>query len=147
MLSTVPAPFIIAHWFSKARWIGTLAVFADTLIRLGIPTPFSDMAQGNWSPAILMALASMFNGFVWELWKWGSTHPDPLPITNPNYWQYDVPYVDIIHLFAEMPVLGYFGYLPFGLLVWVMFIWAGRVFGFDCALLKGEQRRVRGGSA
>ena len=139
MLSTVPAPFIIAHWFSKARWIGTLAVFADTLIRLGIPTPFSDMAQGNWSPAILMALASMFNGFVWELWKWGSTHPDPLPITNPNYWQYDVPYVDIIHLFAEMPLLGYFGYLPFGLLVWVMFIWAGRVFGFDCALLKGNQ--------
>ena len=118
-----------------ALWVGTLAVFAGSLIRLDIPTPFSDMAQGNWSPAILMALSSMFNGFMWELWNWGSAHPDPVPVTNPNYWQYDVPYVDIIHVFSEMPLLGYFGYLPFGLLVWVMFIWAGRVFGFDTALL------------
>lgn len=123
-----------------ALWVGTLAVFAGALIRLGIPSPFSDMAQGNWSPAILMALSSMFNGFVWELWNWGSAHPNPLPVTNPNYWQYDVPYVDIIHVFSEMPLLGYFGYLPFGLLVWVMFIWAGRVFGFDTALLRATGR-------
>lgn len=39
-----------------ALWVGTLAVFAGTLIRLGISTPFADMAQGNWSPMILMAL-------------------------------------------------------------------------------------------
>lgn len=124
--------------FFWALWVGTLAVFAGTLMRLGIPTPFGDLAQGNWSPMILMALASMFNGFFWELWNWGSAHPDPLPVSNPNYWMYDVPYVDVIHLFAEMPLLGYAGYLPFGLLVWVIFIWAGRVFGFDTRLLKGE---------
>ncbi len=119
-----------------ALWVGTLAVFAGTLIRLGINTPFSDMANGNWSPMILMALSSMFNGFFWELWNWGSAHPDPTPMTNPNYWMYDVPYVDVIHIFAEMPLLGYFGYLPFGLLVWVVFIWAGKVFGFNTDLLK-----------
>ena len=129
-----------------ALWVGTLAVFAGTLIRLGIPTPFSDMAQGNWSPMILMALSSLFNGFFWELWNWGSAHPYPLPLTNPNYWMYDVPYVDIIHLFAEMPLLGYFGYLPFGLLVWVMFIWAGKLFGFNTDLLKGD-KATSGGSA
>jgi hypothetical protein len=28
-----------------------------------------------------------------------------------------------------------------------MFIWAGRVFGFDTDLLKGKQRRRSGGSA
>ena len=134
------------HPFFWALWVGTLAVFAGALIRLGIPTPFSDMAQGNWSPMILMALASLFNGFFWELWNWGSAHPNALPVTNSNYWMYDVPYVDIIHLFAEMPLLGYFGYLPFGLLVWVMFIWAGRVFGFDTCLLKGGDRATSGGS-
>ncbi len=117
-------------------WVGTLAVIAGSLIRLNIPTPFSDVAQGNWSPLILMALSSMFNGFFWEMWNFGSTHPNPLPITNPNYWTYDVPYVNVMHIFSEMPLLGYFGYLPFGLLVWVMFIWAGKVFGFETDLLK-----------
>jgi hypothetical protein len=33
-----------------------------------------------------------------------------------------------------MPILGYFGYLPFGILVWVFFIWAGKILGFDSAL-------------
>jgi len=134
---------IFPYPFFWALWVGTLAVFTGTLSRLGLPTPFSDMENGNWSPAILMGLSSMFNGIFWELWNWGSTHPNPLPVTNPNYWMYDVPYVDVIHIFSEMPLLGYFGYLPFGLLVWVMFIWAGRVFGFDAALLTGKQETSR----
>jgi hypothetical protein len=29
-------------------------------------------------------------------------------------WQYSIPYVQVLHLF-EMPILGYAGYLPFGL--------------------------------
>lgn len=119
-----------------ALWIGGLMVFAGTLIRLDIPTPFSALANGNWSPMVLMALAALFNGFFWEVWNWGSNQATALPITNPNYWVYDVPYLNVIHLFAEMPLLGYFGYLPFGLLAWVMFIWAGQVFGFNTALLK-----------
>ena len=69
------------------------------------------------------------------MWNYGSAHPE-LPVTNPNYWMYDVPYVNVIHVFSEMPLLGYMGYMPFGLLVWVMFIWAGKVFGFDTELLK-----------
>ena len=118
-----------------AQWIATLTVLAGTLMRLGIPTPFDDLAQGNWSPMILMALASMINGFFWELWNYGSAHPE-LPITNPNYWQYDIPYVNVIHIFSDMPLLGYFGYLPFGLLTWVIFIWAGKVFNFNTKLLQ-----------
>jgi len=118
-----------------AQWVATLAVFAGTLMRLGIPTPFTYLAQGNWSPMIVMAVASMLNGFFWEMWNYGSAHPE-LPVTNPNYWDYDIPYVNIIHIFSEMPLLGYFGYLPFGLLAWVIFIWAGKVFNFNTQLLK-----------
>jgi len=50
-------------------------------------------------------------------------------------------YVNVIHIFAEMPLLGYIGYLPFGILVWVVFIWAGALFGFDAGLLKGDQNK------
>lgn len=115
-------------------WIGPMAVVTGQLQRLGVWTPFTAMREGNWSPAILIALASLFNGFLWEFWNWGSAQPPGLPPTNPNYWIYDIPYVNVIHLWAEMPLLGYFGYLPFGVLVWVVFIWAGRMFGFDASL-------------
>jgi hypothetical protein len=40
----------------------------------------------------------------------------------------------VIHIHAEMPLLGYAGYLPFGVLAWVLFAWAGQLFGFDSNL-------------
>lgn len=115
-------------------WVGPLAVFSGLLIQKQVWTPFTAMSQGNWSPMILMALSSLFNGFFWEMWNYGSAHPDPSLQTNPNYWIYDIPYVNIIHIFAEMPLLGYFGYLPFGILVWIVFLWAGKLLGFDTRL-------------
>lgn len=125
-------------------WIGPMAVIVGQMIRLNVWTPFSAMAQGNWSPAVLVALASLFNGFLWEFWNYGSAQPAGLPPTNPNYWIYDIPYVNVIHFYAEMPLLGYFGYLPFGILVWVVFLWAGQLFGFNASLdltpVEGQRR-------
>ena len=121
-------------------WIGPLAIFSGQLIRKGIWNPFTAMAEGNWGPALLMALSAMFNGFFWELWNWGSAHPAQ-PVTNPNYWMYDIPYVNVIHIFAEMPLLGYMGYMPFGILAWAIFIWLGALFRFDTKLLKGDQNK------
>jgi hypothetical protein len=123
-----------------AMWVGPLSVLSGLLICNKIWTPFTAMAQGNWSPVMLVALSSLFTGFFWEMWNHGSEHINqispfsPLAPTNPNYWIYDIPYVNVIHLFSEMPLLGYFGYLPFGILVWVFFIWAGKVLGFDSDL-------------
>ncbi|WP_031437315.1 hypothetical protein [Methylobacter tundripaludum] len=120
-------------------WIGTLAIFSGQLLRKGVWNPFTAMAEGNWSPALLVALSSLCNGFLWELWNWGSNANPAFPATNPNYWIYDIPYVNVIHIFSEMPLLGYMGYMPFGILVWVVFIWLGALFGFDTALLKDDQ--------
>jgi hypothetical protein len=49
------------------------------------------------------ALAALVCGFFWEMWNWHSLAK----------WVYDVPYVTRFKIF-EMPLLGYFGYLPFG---------------------------------
>ena len=117
-----------------AMWIAPLIGLAGILMMQNIWTPFNALAEGNWSPVLLIALSSLFNGFFWEVWNFGSAHP-ATPVTNPNYWIYDIPYVNVIHIFAEMPLLGFFGYLPFGVLVWVVFIWAGKVFGFNTKLL------------
>lgn len=122
-----------------AMWIGPLAVVAGMLIRHKVWTPFAAMARGDWSPMVLAALASLFTGFSWELWNYGSGHSQPGLQTNPNYWIYEVPYVNIGHVFSEMPLLGYFGYLPFGILVWVAFVWVGAVTGFDTRLTGEEE--------
>jgi hypothetical protein len=119
-------------------WIGPLLGFAGLLIALKIWTPFAALANGNWSPMLLMALSTLLNGFFWEVWNYGSAHP-ATPMTNPNYWMYDIPYVNVIHIFAEMPLVGYFGYLPFGILAWLIFIWSGKVFGFNTSLLANEK--------
>jgi len=62
-----------------------------------------------------------------------------LPLTNPNYWVYDIPCVNVIHIFAEMPLLGYLGYIPFGIMAWVVFIWLGALFSFDTGLRKNDK--------
>jgi hypothetical protein len=135
----VVAMVFLPHPLFWVVWIGTLAIFAGMLIRLNIWTPFTALAQGNWGPMILMALGTLFNGFFWEFWNYGSAHP-VLPVTNPNYWIYDIPYVNVIHIHSEMPLLGYLGYMPFGIMAWVMFIWAGKLFGFNTQLLDSEQK-------
>lgn len=123
-----PHPFFLVLWF------GPLCILSGLLIRKGVWTPFTAIAQGNWSPLIMVALASLITGFFWELWNYGSAHPDPLLKTNLNYWVYNIPYVNVLHGLSEMPVVGYAGYLPFGIVVWLSFTWTGLVFRFDTSL-------------
>ncbi len=122
-----------------ALWIGPLCVFGGALVRHGVWTPFTALARGNWGPLLLSALAALFTGFFWELWNYGSANLREGPPTNPNYWIYEIPYANVGHLFSEMPLLGYFGYLPFGILVWLAFIWTGAVAGFDTRLTGEEE--------
>jgi len=66
---------------------------------------FSSVAQGDWRPIWLSALGGIICGFFWEMWNWHSGYP---------HWVYSIPWVQRFHLF-EMPLLGYAGYLPFGI--------------------------------
>jgi hypothetical protein len=118
-----------------AVWIGPFAVMTGILMKYNIWNPFTDIAKGNWTAGVLIGVSSLCNGFFWEMWNYGSMTPLPEHITNPNYWRYDIPYVNVIHIFSEMPLLGYFGYIPFGVLVWQVFIWSGKMFNFDSQIL------------
>ena len=128
----IAAMVIWPYPFFWVVWIGPFAVISGILVKCNISNTFIDIAEeGDWSGGVLMGLASLFNGFVWEFWNYGSTHLGITTPTNPNYWDYNIPYVDVIFIFSDMPLLGYFGYIPFGVLVWQTFIWAGNVFGFN----------------
>lgn len=65
---------------------------------------FPEVAGGDWQRIYRFGLAALICGFFWEMWN----------LHSLAKWIYSVPYVDRFHLF-EMPLLGYTGYLPFGL--------------------------------
>jgi hypothetical protein len=65
---------------------------------------FSEMAAGDWSGAMAAALAAIICGGFWEMWNYFSLAK----------WDYSIPLVHRFQIF-EMPLLGYAGYLPFGL--------------------------------
>jgi hypothetical protein len=85
-------------------WLSPLILIASLQCLRGQQTLFSDLAQGNWRNIVLLALAALVCGFFWELWN----------VHSQAKWIYTVPYVGRFKLF-EMPILGYAGYLPFGL--------------------------------
>jgi hypothetical protein len=87
-----------------ALWLAPLLVLAGLQKLIAGESLFEPLARGDWRPVLLPALAALVCGLFWEMWNWGSA----------AQWHYSVPYVQRFHLFA-MPLLGYTGYLPFGL--------------------------------
>ena len=69
------------------------------------PHTLSGIPSGDWRPAVSSVFAALLCGIFWETWNFGSTAK----------WVYVIPYVDALHVF-EMPLIGYAGYLPFGIL-------------------------------
>jgi hypothetical protein len=65
---------------------------------------FREIAAGDWSGAVAAALAAIICGGFWEMWNYFSLAK----------WEYSIPLVHRFQIF-EMPLLGYAGYLPFGL--------------------------------
>jgi hypothetical protein len=85
-------------------WVSPLLIIVSLQGLRGRPTLLSPLCRGQWRRLYLLAAAALVCGLFWELWNFGSCAK----------WIYTVPYVNRFRLF-EMPVLGYAGYLPFGL--------------------------------
>lgn len=110
-------------------WVGPPLVLSAALAGLGFWTPFRPISRGVWSHSVIAGLASVVNGVFWELWNYGSEYfrGGAAHSLNPNYWFYEIPYVNVLHPFSRMPLLGYFGYLPFGGLAWVCWLVAAHL--------------------
>ena len=85
-------------------WLAPLLLLAAAGAVAGRPAFFPEAANGDWRRIFRFALAALICGFFWEMWN----------LHSLAKWIYSIPYVERCHLF-EMPVLGYAGYLPFGL--------------------------------
>jgi hypothetical protein len=99
-------------YFYAALW------FAPLLLAIGVSLLhrrtgwWTGIAAGDWREAGSWALAALACGVFWELWNFPSAAK----------WIYTVPFVQRWMIF-EMPLLGYAGYLPFGLECAVAVAW------------------------
>ena len=85
-------------------WTAPLAILLS-LQMLGPGGPLlAALGSGRWPVWAAAALSGLVCGFFWEMWNYHSL----------ARWEYAVPWVERFHIF-EMPLLGYAGYLPFGI--------------------------------
>ncbi|HEX7003579.1 MAG TPA: hypothetical protein VF168_05300 [Trueperaceae bacterium] len=90
---------------------GAIYLILDPLNHLlGKASLLDRLERGDWRPVASLAAGALMTGFFWELWNYFS-YPK---------WVYDIPGVGFLHIF-EMPLLGYLGYLPFGLELFALF--------------------------
>lgn len=85
-------------------WIAPLLLLVALQVLMGERTLLYPVMQGDWRALYLPALAALQCGLLWEMWNYYSAAK----------WVYAIPYVQRFEIF-EMPLLGYAGYLPFGI--------------------------------
>jgi hypothetical protein len=89
-------------WMTPLVWMG-FAFFLDPLVgRMGGRSILAEFFTGHLRSLALFFLAGVISGLLWEFWNYWAL----------SKWKYDVPYWGHVKLF-EMPVLGFFGFMPF----------------------------------
>lgn len=90
-------------------WISIVFLLEPLCLSLGRRAFTSDLARGDWRTWFALWCGGLMCGFFWELWNFWS-YPK---------WIYHVPGVGFAKVF-EMPLLGYLGYLPFAMELWLV---------------------------
>jgi hypothetical protein len=90
-------------------WTSIVLVLEPINAWLKRPSLLEQAGRGEWGAAISLAVGALVCGFFWEMWNF---HSFPK-------WVYHTPGAEFAHVF-EMPLLGYGGYLPFGLEIFAL---------------------------
>jgi hypothetical protein len=104
-LACVPLLYLLPDQAFPLVWVAPWCVLDGVAeLRGRRPNVLALVREGRAGPVLLVAVAGLGTGILWELWNWGAV----------PHWDYRIPYVGFLPLF-EMPVLGYLGYPPFAL--------------------------------
>lgn len=115
-----PSPYLAAPVF-----LGFVFLLDPLNARAGDESLLRDMRQGNYSRLTNLLLAGFICGGLWEFWNFWARAK----------WIYTVPIFGDIKIF-EMPVLGYFGFPPFALECFAMYVFVRRL------LWRGPRRPI-----
>jgi hypothetical protein len=90
--------------FHSLVWVAPLLIIVALKSLRDEPHPLQHLIRMDWTGPASAVLAALICGFFWEMWNFYSLAK----------WKYSIPFVQRFEIF-EMPLLGYAGYLPFGL--------------------------------
>jgi hypothetical protein len=92
------------HLFFPFAWLGPMLILMPFVHRwMPKRSVLTQIARGDYRQLAVLTLCGPLCGFFWEMWNY---------LSWPK-WVYQLPFVTFGKIF-EMPVLGYFGYCPFG---------------------------------
>lgn len=89
--------------FFPLTWVFLFLVLDPVNHLRGRPSLFAQVRHGDWRTVAAVALGALLTGWFWEMWNNASVS-----------WTYEIAFFDFVQIF-EMPLLGFGGYLPFGL--------------------------------
>lgn len=98
------------RYFFPVVWLALIFILDPLVDRLGGRSLARYLRRGDWSPVFNLAAATLICGWFWEMWNFYA-----LP-----KWIYAVPFVGVWRVW-EMPLLGYGGYIPFGVEIFVFY--------------------------
>lgn len=96
-------------WWGILVWTGFVFLLDPLNFRRGLPSLIGEFQEGKLQLFLTLMLSGLICGLLWEFWNYWAAAK----------WIYNVPVLGHIKLF-EMPVVGYFGFMAFGLEVFVM---------------------------
>ena len=108
-------------------WISPLMVFVLVQVLLKEPSVLDRLKAGSWGLVFRFEIAALFCGFFWETWNYYSYAK----------WVYAVPWVHGFQVW-EMPLIGFAGYLPFGVECAAVTFWLYDAFGLAAEDAPGE---------
>ncbi len=101
---------IIPRFFFSLIWVGFIFLLEPFNYRFGGKSLLKDLEKGDLRKIYLLLVAGLICGLLWEFWNSWSY----------SKWVYTVPFFEEIKGF-EMPLLGFLGFLPFAVQVYVMY--------------------------
>jgi hypothetical protein len=106
-----PSPYLAAP-----VWLGFILLLDPINRRLGAESLIGDIRRGRWDRLINLSVSGFICGGLWEFWNYWARAK----------WIYDVPIMQNWKIF-EMPLAGYFGFPPFALECFTMYVFVRRL--------------------
>jgi hypothetical protein len=104
-------PRTLTRYMAAPVWLGFIFLLDPINRRLGAESLWGDWRAGRRDRTINLMLGGMLCGVLWEFWNYWA-HAK---------WHYTVPILERWKIF-EMPLPGYFGFAPFALECFTMYV-------------------------
>ena len=102
--------FVWPSYLFPITWLCLFFIFDPINHLAGRPSIISQVRNGDYRLVVAFAIGALVCGFFWEMWNRDASVS----------WEYNVGIFDFARIF-QMPLLGYGGYLPFGLETYAVF--------------------------